>query len=200
MPTELEKAYLAGLMDGEGHIGITIGRQRPNGQWWTHTLIVTISSTHLVTLRWVQTLWPKGCLVVRQQPQQRIPIGNLRWSSAAAVAVLDDVLPYLRIKAAEAAIGIQFSEEINPAAHHARVITEERWERREDLRIAMSKLKRPDVDVPREPFPKLRFQRVCAHCGITFTNVSTSKRMYCSLSCQNKARYAREHSRRLAAP
>ncbi|KKN64759.1 hypothetical protein LCGC14_0488910, partial [marine sediment metagenome] len=41
MTTETEKAYLAGLVDGEGHIGITTAKSRPSRvAWHSHYMIV----------------------------------------------------------------------------------------------------------------------------------------------------------------
>ena len=108
MKTETDKAYLAGLVDGEGHIGITTAMQRKgDGYWRTHCLIVTVSNTHLETLAWVKSLW-QGTLVVRKQPRNKVPIGNLRWSSRQAVEVLNDIKPYVRIKATQLELALQF--------------------------------------------------------------------------------------------
>ncbi len=191
MSTEIERAYLAGLMDGEGHIGITLARFRPNGEYRTHVVIVTIASTHLETLRWVRETWAHGTLVVRQQPKQRVPIGNLRWSSLAAVPVLQDVLPYLRIKAPQAKLALQFAAELGMRISRTRAMTESEWNQREELRVAIRQLNRPDPTVTPEPFPAWRYERQCLYCGTSFLWDDGHRRAYCSPECREKARWQR---------
>lgn len=189
--TETEKAYLAGLMDGEGHIGITVAKLRPNGEWRTHVVIVTLASTDIPLLRWVQSMLPNGTLVVRKQPKQQMPIGNLRWSSAAAANVLRLLVPYLRIKVRQAELAIQFADEMaNRGEWRAKPITPVEWERREDLRLAIREINRTGQNLERLPFP-VRYETVCRLCGAAFDRAGTN-RIYCSLRCQRKSRWCRQ--------
>lgn len=190
MPTETEKAYLAGLLDGEGHVGITVAKLRPNGEWRTHILIVTLANTDMAVLRWAKDILPNGTLVIRKQPVQQLPIGNLRWSSAAAATMLCDLQPYIRIKAKQVAIALEFVNEMAQRERRAKPITEAEWERREDLRIAIRQTNRANQDLVRIPFPSPRYQRSCPHCGTLF-NSQGSSRKYCSTHCSSAARWQR---------
>ena len=185
MTSETHKAYLAGLIDGEGHVGITTSRVRPGGLWRSHYLIVTLSNTHIPTMAWVKSFW-QGTLVIRQQPQQRTPIGNLRWSSAQATAVLKDIRRYSRIKAAQIELALQFSKIIEDRHRSTKYISEEEWNLREELRLAIRQLNRPDPSLKAIPYPADRYRKTCPQCGAEFSSNGTTKK-YCVKSCYWKA-------------
>ena len=194
MKTEVDKAYLAGLVDGEGHIGITTAMQQKNGEAWrTHCLIVTVSNTHLETLAWIKSLW-QGTLVIRKQPQQRVRIGNLRWSSKQAVEVLRDIQPYVRIKATQLGLALQFASLITDRPHATKYISEGEWDLREELRMAIRQTNRADDTLKKAPYPFYRDTRNCDVCGTEFLRRGTS-RMYCSTKCANKALWQRRKAR-----
>ena len=188
MTTETEKAYLAGLVDGEGHIGITTAKSRPSRvAWHSHYMIVTLANTHIQTLVWVKSQW-NGTLVIRKQPKQTVPIGNLRWSSAQAVAVLKDIQPYLRIKVAQTDLALQFANIMASREKATKFISEEEWNLREELRMAIRQINRPDPTLKKTPYPAERYMRDCAYCGNQFDRRGTTK-LYCSPKCHNKALY-----------
>lgn len=198
MPTETEKAYLAGLLDGEGHIGITLANPRGNnGEWRTHTVIVTLANTHLETLKWAVTICPRGTLVVRRQPKQTIPIGNVRWSSAAAGEMLTTVQPYLRIKVAQAALALQFVSEMRQRAYHSKVLSQAEWEQREALRLAIRQINRPDPTLATVPYPTWRYERVCLTCGNVFLPTDGSRRLYCTPHCFRAMQWQRQKAKRI---
>ena len=198
MKTEADKAYLAGLIDGEGHIGITTAMQQKNGEAWrTHCLIVTVANTHLETLAWVKSLW-QGTLVIRQQAKGRLRIGNLRWSSRQAVGILEDVQPYSRIKAAQIGLALQFARLITDRPHATKYISEDEWDLREELRLAIRQINRPDDTLKKTPYPIYRDTRKCAICGEEFQRHGTS-RLYCSSQCAHKAAWQHHKAQQLEA-
>jgi hypothetical protein len=93
-------AYFAGLMDGEGHIGI---RRSHDGRW--HDLVVNISNTNKAVLEEMASHFGGNVQVQRQRQK---PV--YRWNSSGrrAVLVLSMLLPHLRIKRAEAEVGLAF--------------------------------------------------------------------------------------------
>jgi hypothetical protein len=102
--TETEWAYLAGIIDGEGTIGLYgPGPRSPHGR-----AFVVIANSNTDLLNWVQQLWP-GCTVSLtlkagdlrkgQFTTHKSDIYQLRWTRRAAIkSVLEGILPYLRIK------------------------------------------------------------------------------------------------------
>ena len=198
MKTETQKAYLAGLIDGEGHIGITMAMQRKDSVYWrTHSMIVTVANTHLETLAWVKSLW-LGTLVIRKQPRQTIPIGNLRWSSRQAVEVLKDIQPYSRIKSAQIELALQFSRLIEERPSHTKFISEEEWDLREELRLAIRQINRADATLQAVPYPLERDTRTCLVCGEEFQRHGTS-RLYCASQCAHKAAWQHHKAQQLEA-
>jgi len=193
MTTVLERAYFAGLLDGEGHIGITRARQEPYG-WKTHQMIVTLANTYMPVMSAAKVLWG-GTLVVRPTNRgSKTMIGNLRWSAQNAKKVLQDLRPYLRIKAAQADLALAFTKEVKERASVTGRITEEEWNRREELRVAIRQLNRPDSSVIAEPYPQ-RPAKQCAWCGQDFTEYVSMVTRYCSNSCVAKARWQRVKAR-----
>lgn len=198
MKTEVDKAYLAGLVDGEGHIGITTAMQKKNGEAWrTHCLIVTVANTHLETLAWVKSLW-QGTLVIRKQPKGKVPIGNLRWSSRQATEVLKDIQPYVRIKATQLGLALQFARLITDRPSATKYISEEEWDLREELRMAIRQTNRANDTLKKTPYPAYRDTQKCVVCSKEFLRHGTAK-VYCSTKCANKALWQRHKARQLEA-
>lgn len=105
-------AYIAGLFDGEGCI--IIERSRPyNRATVRHWLHVSIANTNKEVLDWIQECFGGA---VRRTGNPR---GNRQvcWGwyikSASALLFLTSLLPYLRIKRAQADIAIQFQIEVS---------------------------------------------------------------------------------------
>ena len=187
MATETQKSYLAGLIDGEGCIVITAPRpKKGTTNWYGHYLCVVLANTHIPTLDWVKSLWG-GCFIVRNQPKQRVPIGNLRWTSAQATEILMEVKPYLRIKEAQASIALLFSESIK---RRGDVLSKEEWNDREELRLAISQLNRSYSNLKKVPYPAEKYQGTCPVCNTTFDRERKTK-VYCSAFCYEKAKWQR---------
>lgn len=107
MNLETDKAYIAGLVDGEGCIKIL--HRKANRQY---LLAVTISNTNYLCLDFVKKLF-KG------QIQKRVP-KNLKWkigyiyqaTGKDAAILLDDIAPYLIIKRAQYEVARRFLKTI----------------------------------------------------------------------------------------
>ena len=105
MLTEAEKAYAAGLFDGEGSILIQKPR-RSKG----HTLMVQLSMREQIAGAWLQDRWPASFRPDIRRPKGREPFTCWRWSrsTSAAAVFLSDILPYLLVKRAQAQLAIEF--------------------------------------------------------------------------------------------
>lgn len=183
MRTDIDRAYLAGLLDGEGHISISL-LSTPNGGK-RHVLVVGITNTYLPALEELAELWGASVGHIRQRSPQRRRAGEIKWTTAAAATILREVQPFLRIKHAQCAVALAFRELINPLEYKSRTITESDWQAREELRLALGRLNgrvpemRPPPDVDR---PAL----TCQYCGEQFTAYQ-KRRKYCSQACNMKA-------------
>lgn len=186
MRTEIEKAYLAGLLDGEGHIGITFTSPGRSGERWrTHFVIVTIAMAHQPLLQWLKETWPGGVLTGKKSAGY--PMWALRWQSAKAADVLREALPYMRVKAMQATLAVQFADELAARPYQGAAITEAEWDRREALRLSIQSLNRPGKEpiTPLVPFgAKAKEPLTCGFCGKEIPEYGSRKRKYCDNRCQ----------------
>src|SRR5262249_32850158 len=101
MLTEAEKAYAAGLFDGEG--SILIDKPRPSKG---HTLWVQLTMRESVGVAWLQERWPGSLRLATRRPKAREAFAYWYWCwyTSAAAAFLSDVLAYLLGKQTQAQI------------------------------------------------------------------------------------------------
>ncbi len=101
---EVDKAYVAGLLDGEG--SISVHRLAGNSV----LVVVQISNTHMGALEWVQ-LQLGGTIKLKGGTPRFLKRNrecfDLRWrTQESTFKVLSAVYPYLKIKKAQAQIAI----------------------------------------------------------------------------------------------
>lgn len=115
MMTETERAYLAGLIDGEGCISIFVNR-------WNNAKRVTpvddlagstLARVHICMcdeplIRWIRRRVGSGTMYLRRVRTKAHwkPLSTIVWTGATAVLMLRQVLPYLRLKKRQAKIFI----------------------------------------------------------------------------------------------
>lgn len=112
-PSEIEKAWFAGFLDGEGYIGIVLQSPHKNRPRESpiYRLFVEIDSTYLPALERVRAIWGVGNIKPYYRRNQN-PKWNpaWRWQVGANLAssILDSVLPYLCVKRRQAEVAIAF--------------------------------------------------------------------------------------------
>lgn len=93
--TEVEKAYIAGFLDGEGSVGIYKSRR-------TFVLAVSFAQKNPAILLWIQSIY--GGTLVSQKPEHSgfaaaDIVFQLRYTSRSDVIVLlRSLRPYIRVK------------------------------------------------------------------------------------------------------
>jgi len=100
--TEAEKAYIAGIVDGEGHIEIGIGRGRTSKPA-RYTVSVVISNTDYGLLDWLQRRLPGSYINERVHGKNRKPHWKPAWTlrlhrRGSVLSLLTELLPYLIVK------------------------------------------------------------------------------------------------------
>lgn len=113
MLSETEKAYLAGLIDGEGSISLIQTQNRPGPQ-----LKISIGNTNPVMIDWIHSNVGRGFIHFRElskkNPKHKdsyvwtVSHGDAEW-------VLKEVYPYLVIKKPQAKIVLGLIEDTNRA-------------------------------------------------------------------------------------
>jgi len=195
MPSELDAAYLAGLIDGEGAIQITVFRYQYRGR--RHSLAVTIATTDIEALGEIGAHWGRKSQRVAGRDGARDYV-RIAWRTREAAELLRRIRPYLRLKAKHADLALEFAATLNTPEHQGKRITEELWNERERIRVALANLqvKRSrgmaapafiDQVVIERPLQEAH----CSQCGTVFQTNDLRTR-YCSKDCKEKARYRRE--------
>lgn len=129
---DLTKAYIAGIMDGEGYIGIQVTRSK---RLWFRPG-VRISNSNRDLLEWIQAETRAGNLYDLRNGMYALTFDR----KADQIAVLTQLLPYLRVKRRLAQIVLEFYDKQPPYHPKGRGSTgpgtgmgPEEWARREAL-------------------------------------------------------------------
>lgn len=99
-----EMAYLAGIVDGEGSIGIARHRVTKHNRTYFRPHL-TISNTNEDLLEWLQARHFRGNLVMNTKHR---PYFKIAWGGFSVAEVLKALLPYLVIKRRHAELLIEF--------------------------------------------------------------------------------------------
>jgi len=112
-----ERAYLAGLVDGEGYIGIVDGgRHRPLGRGFGIRL--TITNTNFLLLEKLNEIWG-GWIVSQVGLLGHKPSAKLMFSARKAAVVLKEIQPFLIAKREHCKLALRFQKTMNN--HYGRV-------------------------------------------------------------------------------
>jgi len=106
---QLELAWFAGLVDGEGSINISTQKDKHHKFSKSHyALNLEISLTHLPTLEKIKTMWGMGSLTEHKDKRKHRPYWLWMVRANQALAILEVIYPYLITKRASAEIAIAF--------------------------------------------------------------------------------------------
>jgi len=104
--TELEKAYIAGIIDGEGSITIANNKERYKDKVYrSYRLVVQVGNNDIGLIDWLHSLG--GCVTRRPLPSGKV-FYNWIVESRIAGFLLGQLLPYLRIRKRQAEAAILF--------------------------------------------------------------------------------------------
>lgn len=140
-----ELAYIAGFFDGEGYVGIARKRQH-NGKSDSYVVRTTLTNTDRDVLIWVLNRFGGSIRQARPKPKRQ-PCFCLHITAKASILFLRKILPFLRIKKGRANLAIEFYEKcVKPASNKRGIrLTSEQIFKRENYRVDIKKMNRPDV-------------------------------------------------------
>ena len=120
--TEAEKAYLAGIVDGEGTVTLTKHHKNE-----TPTPSVSVANNNLVLLWWIKTL--VGGTIVLKKKRQLHHNDSYAWTlrSDRAIQLLKEIRQYLIVKKPQADLII---EKYKSVTHRAGKYTPELFEKK----------------------------------------------------------------------
>lgn len=116
-----DRAYAAGLLDGEGCVQVTRNRTRYPGRFY-YGARVDVFNTYRPVLEWLQERWMGRIHASGGQPSRFKPCWHWVANSNVAAAFLNDVRPFLKIKRDQAYNAIAFAE-LSRQGYHLRLAT-----------------------------------------------------------------------------
>ena len=110
--TDIEKAYIAGIVDGEGYIGILKGKLVDPRKICPYTLKVSVTNTDLKLIYFLKERLGVGSItkVPANYRFSRRPWYQYVVQANNALKLLSMVRPYMIIKNIQAGIAIEFQE------------------------------------------------------------------------------------------
>ena|SRR5215468_2382544 len=113
--TPTQAAYMAGLLDGEGHFGMQRKLVTSRGyRYKTFEAFVVLVMTNKVFMETIAALVPWGGGTVGRNSRvlhgRARPGYRMKWSSTAAVQLCRAILPYLRLKTPHAKLIIALAD------------------------------------------------------------------------------------------
>jgi hypothetical protein len=107
--TEVQLAYIAGLMDGEGGIGI-YRKQNRGGKEPNYSVLVKITNTDKAVLLWVKQVTGVGYIVQKEtkNPAKDSPCWDWKLRKSEISVLFPFLLPYLRVKKRHAELVLEF--------------------------------------------------------------------------------------------
>lgn len=141
-----QKAYLAGLIDGEGCISVTLDSYKVKGKWIHFSRKVYISNTNLELLKKVQKITGIGTISLSTKSQKNKLYHN-NWKSVYNWAIygkgikifLPEILPYLIAKKRQAELLLEF-QQMTKGQGYGSFLTPELKERRIEITKEMKQL------------------------------------------------------------
>ena len=158
MASEVDRAYLAGIIDGEGciHLGKRevahpvrwSGRGRKPTSWARFDGKVHVVNTDMRLLEWLHARWPGRFITSRPpSPNQKggvrcKPSHALYWGSRLAKPVLEEALPFLVLKREQAEILLAF---IQTLGNRGTPLSVDTYRAREVMHARMAELNRKGI-------------------------------------------------------
>ena len=105
--SEVEFAYLAGLIDGEATITVERPGKDKQGHWKAPRVRIIVAMTNEAIIKWLkETLG--GALYVKPPTERHKASFQWTLNGRLAVQLLEKLLPYLRVKLPQAKVAIEF--------------------------------------------------------------------------------------------
>lgn len=138
---ETDLAYMAGLMDGEGTIGITRRSGGPTYKSLRYTLVVAVQMSDRPSIDHVAALFQRSVYEKGPYANMRKTAYLLQWQARVAAELLEPLVPYLVLKRPQAEIALQFQRE-QDVIRRGVVLSDEILARKEFCYQELRRLKR----------------------------------------------------------
>ena len=147
METEI-LAYTAGIVDGEGYIGIRKGKPTTSRKNFSYDLTVAIAMTDKEIIDWLHGTFGGGsCFSKLRDPKHKPAHRWAIWNNKAEI-FLRSIQPFIRVKANQVKVGLLLCESIEEGRrlNHREGVPSEMLIFRENLYIQLRKLNEKGCD------------------------------------------------------
>jgi len=124
MASEVDLAYTAGLIDGEGCIGVYPQKCKTNKAGRRYSLTVVVSMSNWEAPLWLKETFGGYYQVFKNKGYGTRIMYAWRISGKPANRVLKGILPYLRIKYRQAEMAIEFQDKMKMGKHESAIVIE----------------------------------------------------------------------------
>ena len=107
-------AYLAGILDGEGSISIHKHKDKNSQLGYYYQLVINVANTNEWLINWIHLNFGGNIYKKRMLAKHYKQVYLWSASSNQAKTLLELILPYLRLKKAQADIALQFQAKKHP--------------------------------------------------------------------------------------
>jgi len=104
---ESELAYLAGMMDADGCINITGGKES-NKYGKQYQLRCFVTNTNVDLILWLKEKFNANVLSIKRYSKKHKPGWSAMWYSGNAQAIIKMIRPYMRVKAEQADVALRW--------------------------------------------------------------------------------------------
>ena len=117
--SDLDCAYAAGIIDGEGCIRLNIRKAPKRAGVGQITLLVHVTNTALVMLEWLNARWPAPIHYIKAKEERNCKAQG-QWTLTAnnALHFLDDIAPYMVVKREQLKVGRRFQRYLQRGGRH----------------------------------------------------------------------------------
>ncbi len=151
--TETEKAYLAGIIDGEGSLAIRRSVNPRAAHGYTFAPILSINNTDRALIYWCQAVLGLGYVVCKHPAKlHHKPVYVFQAACRHAAQIVEAVLPYLRIKRRQAEILLEMAT-ASTVRTSWMCMTDEAFHKQLTQFEEMRLLNHRGTVVPRSPLP-----------------------------------------------
>ncbi len=98
--SETQKAYIAGMLDADGCVGISRRKSKSDAYEWDFAVRIVITNTNYDLIFWLKDVTGIGCAFKNKTAQKKNWNVVHRWQvvSNQAIELLEEILPYMIIK------------------------------------------------------------------------------------------------------
>ena len=133
---ETDKAYIAGIVDGEGCVTIYRRKCKGTRTGLFYTSGIVVVNTHKGVIDFCHQKTGLGTVCVEKKKTRNRPAWRLSLQAKQALELLEVIEPYLIVKKSQAEVLRRFVA----AKTKRNWLSDEEWQRREDLYLEMRKL------------------------------------------------------------